>query len=155
LNKFFNFVKKHFLTKKFLTFGLVGVANTAIDTIVYYTMYSLLDTGPFWAKTVAFTTASVFSYFANVIFTFKPKKTSTVQFSIVFLVFGARWLISASLAWLFDKAFLGILNADVYPHHYMVIIPSILASALLIPIAYFALDWVFKKTDVKKEDILL
>ncbi len=146
MTKFFNFIKKHFLTVKFLSFGIVGVANTIIDTTAYYLMYTLLNSGPFWAKTVAFITASIFSYFANVIFTFKPKKTSTAQFSIVFIVFGIRWLISASLAWIFDEAFLSILNVDTYPNHYMVIIPSILASALLIPIAYFALDWVFKKT---------
>jgi len=146
LTKLFNFIKKHFLTVKFLSFGLVGVANTIIDTAVYYLMYTLLSTGPFWAKSAAFITASIFSYFANVIFTFKPKKTSTAQFSIVFMVFGIRWLISASLAWVFDETFLSILKVDVYPYQYMVIIPSILASALLIPIAYFALDWVFKKT---------
>lgn len=113
-------------------------------------MYWPLDSGAFLSKSAAFITASIFSYFANVIFTFKPKTRSAMQFSIVMVVFGLRWLISASLAWLFDYGFINWLNIDFETNKVLSIIPSLLASALLIPIAYFALDWVFKKTDVKK-----
>ena len=147
MNKLFQFIKKNFLTKKFLTFGIIGVANTGIDAIVYFLMYTGLAAGAFWSKTAAFIAASVFSYFANVIFTFKPKKTSTVQFSIVMLVFGLRWLISAGLAWGFDYAFIHWVKLNYEAHEILVILPTFLASALLIPIAYFALDWVFHKTD--------
>jgi len=115
-------------------------------------MYWTFNPGPFLSKTVAFITASIFSYFANVIFTFKPKTKSAVQFSVVMAIFGLRWLISASLAWLFDYGFINWLNVDFDTNKILSIIPSILASALLIPIAYFALDWIFKKTDAKKAD---
>lgn len=153
MNKFFQFIKKHFLTKKFLSFGIIGVANTGIDLVVYYLFYWFITSeNPFWSKTVAFIVASIFSYFANVIFTFKPKKTSTVQFSIVMLVFVARWAIVAGLTWLFDNIAIQVFNIDYDAHKYLSLFPSFFASALLIPIAYFALDWVFKKTDVKKEE---
>ncbi len=125
--------------------------NTGIDTLVYYLMYWTIDPGAFLSKTVAFFTASIFSYFANVIFTFKPKNRSAAQFSIVMFIFGLRWLISASLAWLFDYGFINWLHIDFQSNKFLSVMPSLLASALLIPIAYFALDWIFRKTGEEKE----
>ncbi len=150
MNKILNFVKKHFLTKKFLTFGIIGVANTGIDALIYYLVFWNIAQSAFWAKTAAFFAASIFSYFANVIFTFKPKKKSTVQFSIVMLVFGLRWLISAGLAVAFAFILESGFKIDFETHKLLSILPTFLASALLIPIAYFALDWVFKRTDEEK-----
>lgn len=157
MNNIWNFIKKHFLTKKFLTFGIIGVINTGIHLLIYYLFYNIIFpfeseiTLAFWSNTVAFIGASIFSYFANAIFTFKPKRKSTVQFSIVILVFLARWFISSSLASLFDSICINLLNFDYDKYHILSLIPPLFASALLIPIAYFALDWVFKKTDEKKD----
>ncbi len=151
MNKIWNFIKKHFLTKKFLTFGIIGVANTGIHMLVYYIFYNPLDIGPFWSNTLAFITASVFSYFANAIFTFKPKKKSTVQFSVVMVVYLTRLLISSSLASLFDSMFINWFKIDYEASSLLSLLAPFLASALLIPIAYFALDWVFKKTDGSEE----
>lgn len=130
-----------------MTFGIIGVANTGIDALVYYLVYWHISPSPFWSKTAAFFAASVFSYFANVIFTFKPKKKSTAQFSIVMLVFGLRWLISAGLAVAFAYILQDLMGIDFEVYKSVSILPTFLASALLIPIAYFALDWVFRKTD--------
>lgn len=150
LNKIWGFIKKHFLTKKFLSFGIIGVANTGIDMLVYYIFYWFITLEmPFWSKTAAFIVASIFSYFANVIFTFKPKRKSTAQFSIVMLVFILRWAITSGLTALFDSMVVNWLKIDYSSGKILSLIPSFLASALLIPIAYFALDWVFKKTDKK------
>ena len=155
--KIWDFIKKHFLTKKFLTFGIIGVFNTAIHLIIYYSFYNIIFsfqseiTLAFWSNTIAFIGASVFSYFANAIFTFKPKRKSTVQFSVVILVFLARWFISSSLASLFDSICINLLNFNYETHQILSLIPPLFASALLIPIAYFALDWVFRKTDAKKD----
>ena len=150
MNKIWKFVKNNFLTKKFLTFGLIGVANTAIHMLVYYITYNSFVLGPFWSNTLAFITASVFSYFANAIFTFKPKRKTTVQFSIVMFVYLTRLLISSGLTTLFDTLFLNTFNMDYSAYPMLELLAPLLASALLIPIAYFALDWVFKKTDTKK-----
>ncbi|XMB71529.1 GtrA family protein [Mycoplasmatota bacterium WC30] len=151
MNKIWNFIKKHFLTKKFLTFGIIGVANTGIHMLVYYIFYNQLVIGPFWSNTLAFISASIFSYFANAILTFKPNKKSTVQFSIVMVVYLARLLISSSLTSLFDMIFINWFKINYDASSLLALLAPLLASALLIPIAYFALDWVFKKTDSSEE----
>ncbi len=160
MTKIWMFIKTHFLTKKFLTFGLIGVANTGIHMLVYYLAYNAilinlfgldinlsLELGPFWSNTIAFIIASVFSYFANAIFTFKPKRKSTVQFSVVMMVYALRLLISSSLTTLFDMIFINWFMIDYEVYNFFELLAPLLASALLIPIAYFALDWVFRRTD--------
>ncbi len=160
MSKIWNFIKTHFLTKKFLTFGIIGVFNTGIHLLIYYLFYNIIFTfeseisQAFWSNTIAFAGASTFSYFANAIFTFKPKRKSTVQFSIVILVFLARWFISSSLTSAFDSIAINWLKFNYETHKILSLVAPLFASALLIPIAYFALDWVFRKTDVKKEDTL-
>lgn len=151
MNKIFTFVKTHFLTKKFLTFGIIGVINTLIHMSIYYLFYRFLNAGAFWSNTVAFVSASIFSYFSNAILTFKPINKSTAQFSIVMAVFLARLLISNALTTLFDYIMLQGFHADYAAYPFLSIVAPFLASALLIPIAYFALDFVFKKTDIKKK----
>ena len=154
MSKFWNLIKKYFLTKKFLTFGIIGVINTGIHLSVYYLFYNIFfsidnELGlAFWSNTLAFASASTFSYFANAIFTFKPKRKSTVQFSIVMLVFLLRWFISSSLTSLFDSIGINWLNFDYEASSILSLAAPLLASGLLIPIAYFALDWVFRKTDL-------
>lgn len=157
MTKIWTFIKTHFLTKKFLTFGMIGVMNTGIHMLVYYLSYNFIfqitnDTLlAFICNSVAFIFASVFSYFANAIFTFKPKQRTKTQFSIVMGVYLARLGISSLLTAGFDFAILEWLNADYGAHAYLELVAPLLGSALLIPIAYFALDWVFKKTDKEIE----
>ncbi len=156
--KIWKFIKTHFLTKKFLTFGIIGVVNTGIHLVVYYLAYNIILPTEneillaFWSNTIAFVSASVFSYFANAIFTFKPKRKTTVQFSIVMLVFLLRWFISSSLTSLFDSIAINWLQFDYDAYSILSLVAPLFASALLIPIAYFALDWVFRKTDKEKEE---
>lgn|GEM_PF-616594 len=165
MNKLFLFVRRNFLTVKFLSFGLIGVVNTMIHMGVYWIFYNLVlipwlteattlvlakSLSAFFANTIAFISASTFSYFANAFFTFKPKNRSTLQFSAVMAVFLIRLLISNLLTTGFDYAvqnWFGV-NYEVYP--WTSIIAPFAASVLLIPIAFFALDFVFRKTDQKK-----
>jgi putative flippase GtrA len=152
LSKIWAFIKTHFLTKKFLTFGIIGVVNTGIHLLVYsicYKYISILDEAilAFISNSIAFVSASVFSYFANAILTFKPKKKSTTQFTVVMGVYLTRLLISSLLTSGFNFISIEWLKFDYEAIPLLKLIPPFLASALLIPIAYFALDWVFKKTD--------
>jgi putative flippase GtrA len=162
--KIWGFIKKHFLTKKFLSFGIIGVLNTGIHMLVYYLTFNniefeifnsqiniSLQLGAFWSNTIAFITASVFSYFANAIFTFKPKRKTTVQFSIVMIVYIVRLLTSSTLTSIFNTIAIQWFKFDYQANEILSLVAPLLASALLIPIAYFALDWVFKKTDTEKE----
>lgn len=107
--------------------------------------------GAFLSNTVAFITASVFSYFANVFLTFKPVQKSAKQFSFVMGVFVVRMLVSNLLTTAFDFIVLNGFHADYTLNPWMTIIAPFFASALLIPIAYFALEYVFKKTDIQKK----
>jgi len=157
LKKLWLFVRKNFLTKKFLIFCLVGVINTAIHMSVYYAFYNkvlipVLSTGwsSFISNTIAFVSASIFSYFANAFFTFKPKNKTAMQFTAVMTVFLARLLISDLLTTGFDFIIQDWIGLSYDQNSLYSIIAPFLASALLIPIAYFALDYVFHKTDRKK-----
>ncbi|MDT8337073.1 MAG: GtrA family protein [Candidatus Izemoplasmatales bacterium] len=154
MTRFWDFIRNNFLTKKFLTFGIIGVLNTLIHLLVYNSIYNenidKFISGAFFSNAVAFIVASVFSYFANAYFTFKPKNKSTMQFLIVILVFLSRLLISSSLAELFDYIVINLIGIDYSVYPIAKSIAPFFASALLIPIAYFALDMVFKKTDISK-----
>ena len=85
---------------------MIGLLNTLIHWAVYTPIRDeAVDSffaGAFFANSVAFVVASVFSYFANAYFTFKPENKNATQFSVVFLTFLSRWLISSLLTWLFD-----------------------------------------------------
>lgn len=154
MTKLWFFIKKNFLTKKFLTFGIIGILNTFIHLAVYSLIYKESSTsffgGAFFSNAIAFIVASFFSYFANAYFTFKPKNKNTMQFSIVILVFLSRLLISSLLAELFDYIVINWIGLDYAVYPLAKSIAPFFASALLIPIAYFALDIVFKKTDISK-----
>lgn len=154
MSKIWLFVKKNFLTKKFLTFGIIGILNTFIHLLVYSLIYDETSLafigGAFFSNAIAFVVASIFSYFANAYFTFKPKNKNTMQFSIVILVFLTRLLISSLLAELFDYIVINLIGIDYSVYPIAKSIAPFLASALLIPIAYFALDMVFKRTDIEK-----
>jgi len=144
------FIKEKFLTKKFLTFGIIGVINTVIHLLIYGVFYNKLSAGAFWSFSVAFVSASIFSYFANAIFTFKPKNKSTMQFSVVMLVFLIRWLLGSGLTVGFDLIIINVFHIDYILYPLATYIAPFFGSALLIPVAYFTLDYVFKKTDIKK-----
>jgi len=154
LTKLWQFIKTNFLTKKFLTFGIIGILNTLIHLLVYTNIYNENTNGfigsAFFSNAIAFIVASIFSYFANAYLTFKPKNKSTMQFSIVILVFLSRLLISSLLAELFDYIVINWIGLDYAVYPVAKSIAPFFASALLIPIAYFALDLVFKKTDIEK-----
>ncbi|QWB99987.1 GtrA family protein [Mycoplasmatota bacterium] len=159
MNKIWLFIKNNFLTKKFIIFGLIGVVNTLIHMLVYGLVYNLIYNHStlmssfiaFNANAVAFIVASVFSYFANAYLTFKPKHKSTMQFSAVFIVFLTRWIISSLLAAGFDFIVVEWINIDYLIYPIAKYIAPFFASALLIPLAYLALNIVFKKTSDLKE----
>ena len=147
MRKLWQFIKTKFLTKRFLIFGIVGVVNTLIHMVVYWLMYNPLLLGAFVSNTGAFVTASVFSYFANALFTFKPTNRNKTQFAFVMGVFLARLLISDGLTVAFDYILQNWMHLDYDLNKFYSLIPTFTASVLLIPIAYFALAFVFKKTD--------
>ena len=130
---------------------MIGVFNTLIHMLIYGVVYHQLFAGAFLSNTVAFIGASVFSYFANAYLTFKPKHKTTTQFSVVILVFLTRLLISSLLASAFDYIVIYWIQIDYDIYPIATYIAPFFASALLIPLAYLALNFVFKKTSDLKE----
>lgn len=151
MSKLWGFIKSNFLTSKFITFGIIGVFNTLIHMLTYGVFYNQFSARAFFSNVAAFIVASVFSYFANAYFTFKPKHKTTKQFSAVLLVFLARLLISSLLAMIFDYIVIHWFNVDYNALPLATYIAPMLASVLLIPIAFLALNVVFKKTSDQKE----
>lgn len=160
LSKIWTYIKNHFLTFKFLTFGIIGVINTLIHLTVYGVFYHYLLPALFQlgsedyltaviSNTAAFITASVFSYFANAFFTFKPKHKSVKQFSYVMFLLLIRLGISNALVALFEYMMIVGFHADYTLYPILSYIPPFLSSALLIPIYFVLLNYVFKKTDEK------
>ncbi len=143
----FRWIKQTFLTKKFITFGIIGVINTFIHMAVYFVFYQKMAAGTFWSNTVAFLSASAFSYFANAIFTFKAENRSAFQFSAVMVVFFVRLWMSNGLTAGFDVFFRRVAGLDYEAVPLASVLAPFFGSALLVPFAYFALDYVFKWTD--------
>ncbi len=149
--KLWQLIRNKFLTIKFITFGFIGVLNTGIHLTVYWIFHNQIGLDAFMSNSFAFITASTFSYFANAIFTFKPKRKTYKQFTSVILVFLVRLLISSSLTGAFDYMIIHWFGVDYEAVPWAVFIAPFLGSALLIPVAYFALDYVFKITGSEKK----
>ncbi|MCF7924565.1 MAG: GtrA family protein [Candidatus Izimaplasma sp.] len=145
MNKLWTFFKNNFLTRKFITFGFIGVFNTTIHMLVYGFFYTI-NMGAFLSNAFAFIIASTFSYFANAYLTFKPKNKTATQFSAVLIVFLSRLLISSLLAAFFDFAVINWFNVDYAIYPLAKYIAPFFASALLIPVAFLTLNVVFKRT---------
>jgi putative flippase GtrA len=68
---------------------IVGVANTLLGTTLMFLFYNLTGFGYWGSSTIAFTLASIFSYFANKRFTFSyvgKGLDSFIRFTIVIAV---------------------------------------------------------------------
>lgn len=154
MSKVWLFVKTHFLTKKFLSFGIIGIINTGIDALVYLLFFDVLFPGvAFIAKGAAFIVASVFSYFANTLFTFKPESKNATQFTVVMAVFLVRMFVTMALAAGINYAVIVWFHVDYAAVPIAKLITPILSSAIMIPIAYFPLDAVYRKFGKKKPEI--
>jgi putative flippase GtrA len=152
LNDLIAFFKKHFLTRKFLVFCVIGVVNTVIDTLVYLLFYDKITPGIVYAsRGAAFIVASVFSYFANAFFTFKPESRNGTQFAVVMLVFLIRMLLTIGLAEIIDYVVVDLIGIDYQIYPIAKSVTPILSSAIMIPIAYFVLDAVFRRYGRKPE----
>ncbi len=168
MSKAGNFIKEKFLSKKFLSFVIIGCINTLINTLVYKgviiifdffseTDISTAETGGIiyyismaTATLLAFVIASLFSYYANAKFTYKQKKKDSRTFGEASLAFTLRfaltYLFTLLIAFLFTLIF-----KDNLPSWYRTL-SNLIASVIMIPPFYLALGWVFKRTKKRLED---
>lgn len=163
IKRFWKWGVKTFLNKKFITFAVIGVINTLIHLGTLWVMYKIFDAANILqldsqetisvllANTIAFTVASVFSYFANNKFTFGNDKSNWKEFWETILVFLARLGITQLLTWLF----VAIFNAMHLGSIWIDYVGPFGASIIMIPLTYLVLDRVLgkKKLEEKIEEI--
>ncbi len=68
-------------------FVIVGVANTAINWIISFTLYLIPNFSPLWANTIAFAISTIFNFWASTTWVFdttnrKTKRRLFVEFAI-------------------------------------------------------------------------
>ena len=90
---------------QFVKFGVVGVANTVVDWIVFYILLNTIVTLEPAAKAIAFLVAMLNSYIWNTIWTFRKeyksastqKGAKTVIFSKFAIVSGLGWGLNVAV----------------------------------------------------------
>ena len=64
---------------QFISFGIVGVINTIVGTIVMFSMYNLLGFGYWISSASNYIVGSICSYVLNKKYTFRVRDTSVIQ----------------------------------------------------------------------------
>lgn len=75
-------------SRQFLVFGLIGVLNTAIHAGIVIVLIERFGTNQLVANIAAFSTANLFSYFANSTLTFKKRVSLGRYFKFLISSFG-------------------------------------------------------------------
>ena len=153
---------KKFWNKKFIKFCIIGVLNTLIHMGTLWLMYqifialnilqeeSLETLKVLIGNAVAFTVASIFSYFAHNYFTFKNKERSKKEFWESMFIFAARFGLTELLTFIFVSIFKAMHLGKVWIKY----VGPFGASILMIPIAYICLSLVLdhSKDNEKKDE---
>lgn len=159
IKKVWNWGVKTFLNKKFITFAVIGVINTLIHIGTLKVMYLIFDSANvlqgtssetvrvLLANTVAFTVASIFSYFANNKFTFGNDKGNWKEFWETIFVFLVRLGLTQLLTWLFVLLF----NACHLGNVWIDYVAPFGASILMIPLTFLVLDRILGKKKTTEE----
>ena len=169
MNKLFTFVKTKFLTKSFLSFCIIGVINTLINSLVMKgSLYlfgltttkdiSTSDAGTIYylsmgiSTLLAFLIASLFSYFANAIFTYNQKKRDKRTFFEAFFTFILRFVLTYLLTLLIWYLIITLFKIENDPSGWYRTLSNLIASILMIPPFYIVLGIVFKRTKDRVEE---
>jgi putative flippase GtrA len=136
-------LKKH---AQKIKFGIVGVANTALDFIILFILVNLgLDKIPsnFISTGIAF----IFSFFVNKSFTFKSKGGNVKKQFVVFILvtMTGLWVIQPIIIFFVS----GALNAFIDSDNLVLLVAKLVASVASLVWNYiFYSRLVFKKEDV-------
>ena len=149
---------KKFFNKKFIRFCIIGVLNTLIHMGTLWLMYQIfialnilqeenLETiKVLLGNAVAFTVASIFSYFAHNYFTFRNKKRSKKEFWESMFIFAARFGLTELLTFIFVSIFRAMHLGKVWIKY----VGPFSASIIMIPIAYIFLSLVLDHSSEKE-----
>ncbi|MCR5564984.1 MAG: GtrA family protein [Gammaproteobacteria bacterium] len=166
MSKFFKWIKAKFFNKSFLSFVIIGVINTIINTFFVWFVSKAFtwvvgreipadDSLYVWstgiATFVAYVLASLFSYFANAHFTYNQDKKDAQTFLEAVISFGVRYGLTWVLTWAFGLLFTLILKNTSLSQETITTIANLVASVIMIPPFYFMLGFVFKRTKKRLE----
>lgn len=98
-----------------IRFTLVGIANTAIDFGILFTL-TFLGLDKILANYVSTSFALVFSFFANKSFTFKDTGSSTKKQLLIFIVvtLAGLWIIQPIIIWGVTSSLSEIIKNEVF-----------------------------------------
>ncbi len=127
-----NKIKERFLTKQFLTFGIIGVINTLVSQGLYMVFVGL-EVAVGTASILSDVLSMIGSYFMNTYFTYKQKPTwkSAVTFPMSYI---PGIIISALMV---------ILVVDIL--HAPKMFAKILSLPLYIPVNFLCMSFIMKK----------
>ncbi|MCR5741014.1 MAG: GtrA family protein [Gammaproteobacteria bacterium] len=161
MKKLFSWIKDNFFTKSFLSFVIIGIINTIINTIfvwfvskcfVWISGREITSTDALYSLStaistlVAYVAASLFSYFANAHFTYNQDKKDAKTFLEAALSFALRYGLTWILTFLFGKLFTMWLSNTPLDQEQITTVANLVASIIMIPPFYFMLGFVFKRT---------
>ena len=127
-----NKIKERFLTKQFLTFGIIGVINTLVSQGLYMVFVGM-EVAVGTASILSNVLSMIGSYFMNTYFTYKQKPTwkSAVTFPLSYI---PGIIISALMV---------ILVVDIL--HAPKMFAKILSLPLYIPVNFLCMSFIIKK----------
>ena len=127
-----NKIKERFLTKQFLTFGIIGVINTLVSQGLYMVFVGM-EVAVGTASILSDVLSMIGSYFMNTYFTYKQKPTwkSAVTFPLSYI---PGIIISALMVFLV----VDILHAPK-------MFAKILSLPLYIPVNFLCMSFIMKK----------
>jgi putative flippase GtrA len=140
--------EKMFGLIQFIKFGVVGVANTGVDWVVFYILVNTFLSGYHsWAKGVSFVVAVLNSYIFNTIWTFKKEYDKIGKDQGAKAGVFLKFIVVSLIGWginlfVFDYTFsrlgFSLINEDF--------VPLVLASGAAILWNFFANKlWTYKK----------
>ena len=166
MNKLFQWIKDKFFTKSFLSFVIIGIINTIINSIfvwfiskcfVWIHGEEILADDPLYiwsvavSTLVAFIAASLSSYFANAHFTYNQDKKDGRTLFEAAISFIARYGLTWVLTWAFGLLLTWLLKDTSLSQETITTIANLIASIIMIPPFYFLLGFVFKRTKKRLE----
>ena len=125
-------IKERFLTKQFLTFGIIGVINTLVSQGLYMVFVGM-EVAVGTASILSDVLSMIGSYFMNTYFTYKQKPTwkSAVTFPLSYI---PGIIISALMV---------VLVVDIL--HAPKMFAKILSLPLYIPVNFLCMSFIMKK----------
>lgn len=168
MSRFFKWFKERFLTISFITFCIIGVLNTIINSLVMKGVLALFDlmvdtdistkeSGAMYyvsmgvATLLAFVVASIFSYFANAKFTYKAKRRDGRTFLEASLAFVLRFVLTYVFTLLIWYLIILIFKIESDPSGWYRTLSNFIASVVMIPPFYLFLGLVFKRNSDRLE----